>query len=310
MDLLQLEHFVAVVEEGSFSRAAEKVFRTQPAISQSIKKLEEEVGAPVFARDMHDVALTEAGKLLNDYARRMLRLRDETLHALNDLNQLNAGSLTIAAPESAALHLLTGPLHAFLREYPAIKLGIYRRHRDEIPREVMDRQIDVGFMVCEPTFRELHCVPIYSDSTILISSPNHPLVGRRSVKIRDLGQERFILHHLCQPTLDTIEAMFAQAGTPLNIAAELWGFESIKAFVRQGIGLAIVPRIVAVQELENGTLARIRVEELNITRQTFMVYRDPRYMTKSGRELLRTIAQYDWTKLDMRQCPTETLYVE
>src|SRR5580765_4013028 len=100
MDLLQLEHFLAVVEERTFTRAAERVCRTQPAISQSIKKLEEEVGAPLFARDVHEVSLTEAGRVLADYARRMVHLRDEALRQVTELKSLKAGTLAIAAHES------------------------------------------------------------------------------------------------------------------------------------------------------------------------------------------------------------------
>ena len=106
MDLLPLEHFIAVVEERSFSRAAERVFRTQPAVSQSIKKLEQEVGTPLLARDVREVRLTDAGKVLLNYARRMLQLRDEAVCELSQLRSLNAGVVSIAAHESAALYLL------------------------------------------------------------------------------------------------------------------------------------------------------------------------------------------------------------
>ena len=113
MDLLQLEHFLAVVEERSFTRAAERVFRTQPAVTQSIKKLEDALGARLFAHDMPDVSLTEAGRVLVDYARRMLRLRDEATHRVSELQNLSSGSLSIAAHESAALYLLPGPMRQY-----------------------------------------------------------------------------------------------------------------------------------------------------------------------------------------------------
>jgi DNA-binding transcriptional LysR family regulator len=102
MDLLHLEHFLAVAEEGSFTRAAERVYRTQPAVSQSIKKLEEDIGVPLFARDMPELTLTQAGSALVDYARRMLKLRDAAKRQLGELHNLSAGLLTIAAYESAS----------------------------------------------------------------------------------------------------------------------------------------------------------------------------------------------------------------
>ena len=140
MDLLQLEHFLAVVEERTFTRAAERVCRTQPAVSQSIKKLEDEVGAPLFARDVHEVSLTEAGKVLADYARRMVNLRNEAMHQVSQLKALKAGTLGIAAHESAAVYLLPAPLRTYLRKFPDIRVGIYRSRLNEIPRQVMDRR--------------------------------------------------------------------------------------------------------------------------------------------------------------------------
>ncbi len=133
MDLLQLEHFLAVVEERTFTRAAERVCRTQPAVSQSIKKLEDEVGAPLFARDVHEVSLTEAGRVLADYARRMVNMRDEAMHQVSQLKALKAGTLGIAAHESAAVYLLPAPLRTYLRKFPDIRVGIYRSRLNEIP---------------------------------------------------------------------------------------------------------------------------------------------------------------------------------
>src|SRR5262249_33600706 len=124
MDLLQLEHFLAVVEEGTFTRAAERVHRTQSAVSQNIKKLEEEIGAPLFARDLNDVSLTDAGKVLAEYARRMVRSRDQAMEELGALKSLKTGTLTIAAHESAAVYLLPEPLGLYLKQFPEIKVGI------------------------------------------------------------------------------------------------------------------------------------------------------------------------------------------
>lgn len=291
---------MAVVESGSFRRAAEKVFRTQPAISQSIKKLEEEVGAPLFARDGHEVALTEAGKLLASYAKRMLRLRADTYHALGELKNLGSGSVSIAAPESAALYLLPGPLQCFFERYPGVKLGIYRRHRDEIAQQVMDREIDIGFVLSEPSFHEMESFPIYEDVMTLIASPEHPLAGRSDVAIKDLGRERFVLHHGCEPTLQELEKTFEENGNRLAITAELWGFESVKTFVRQGLGLAIVPRLTAAEELRHGALAEIPVLGLQMPRRTFLICRDPRYLTDAARALLETVRGFNWGALERK----------
>ncbi len=294
MDLLQLEHFLAVVEERTFTRAAERVCRTQPAVSQSIKKLEEEIGAPLFARDVHEVSLTEVGRVLADYARRMVHLRDEALRQVTELKSLKAGTLAIAAHESAAVYLLPAPLRAYLQKFPDIKVGIYRSRLTEIPRQVMDREVDVGFVKDQPAFHELECVEVHSDEMMCIAAPAHPLASRAEVRVHDLGAEQFVMHHLCSATADAILRLFERHGTRCRIVAELWSFENIKSFVQEEVGLAIVPGVTVRQELRDGTLVRIPLRELAIPRRTLMIYREQGYLSDSARELIKVVRAFNW----------------
>jgi DNA-binding transcriptional LysR family regulator len=294
MDLLQLEHFLAVVEERTFTRAAERVCRTQPAVSQSIKKLEEEVGAPLFARDVHEVSLTEAGRVLADYARRMVHLRDEALRQVTEIKSLKAGTLAIAAHESAAVYLLPAPLRTYLQKFPDIKVGIYRSRLNEIPRQVMDREVDVGFVKDEPAFHELQWVEVHADELVCIASPRHPLASRPEVRVRDLGSEQFVLHHLCSTTAETVLRLFEQNGTRCRIVAELWSFENIKSFVQEEVGMAFVPGITVRQELRDGTLVKIPLRELAVPRRTLMIYRDQGYVSETARELIKIVRAFNW----------------
>ncbi len=295
MDLLQLEHFLAVAEEGSFTRAAERVFRTQPAVSQSVKKLEDAVGVPLFARDMPELTLTEAGQAMVDYARRMLKLRDDAIRQVGELHNLSCGHLTIAAYESAAVYLLPGPLRRYFRQFPQIKVGIYRSRLDEIPRQVMDRQVDVGFVKDDPVFHGLKSIMVYADEMTLISSPRHPLAARPNVKVTDLGSEAFVVHHLCSTTEQKILRLFEANGMRCNIAAELWSFENVKHFVQEDIGLAIVPRVTVLQELAAGTLVDIPVEGLDMmSRRTLMVFRDRGYVSDSAQQFIDLVKQFNW----------------
>lgn len=294
MELLQLEHFLAVAEEGSFTRAAARVCRTQSAVSQSVKKLEETIGVALLARDMPELSLTEAGRAMVDRARRMLSLRDEAIRQVGGLRNLTSGTLTIAAHESAAVYLLPGPLRRYFDRFPRIKVGIHRRRLDEIPRQVMDREFDVGFVKDEPAFQELRAVLLYADEMILIGSPRHPLATRGPVRVRDLGSESFMLHHLCASTEQKILRLFDAHTTQCNIAAELWSFESIKHFVQQDVGLAFVPRITVLQELADGTLVSIPLQELDMPRKMFMVYRKSGYVSDSAQAFIDVISQFKW----------------
>jgi len=287
MDLLQLEHFLAVVDERTFTRAAERVGRTQPAVSQSVKKLEDEVGAPLFARDVHDVSLTEAGRVLADYARRMVSLRDEAMRQVAGVRALKSGTLSIAAHESAAVYLLPAALRSYFQKFPDIKVGIYRTRLSEIPRQVMDRQVDVGFVKDEPAFHELQSIEVHRDEMVCIASPRHQLARKPSLSVMDLGSERFVLHHLCSATTEAVLRLFEQHGTHCRVVAEVWSFENIKSFVQEEVGLAIVPSITVRQEISDRTLVRLPVRELAIQRRTLMIYRDQGYVSDSAREQIR-----------------------
>ena len=291
MDILQLEHLIAVCEEGTFTRAAERVFRTQSAVSQSIRKLEDEIGAPLFARDMRDVTLTETGKLTLEYARKMVRLRDEAMRQLSALKNLSAGTVSIAAHEVAAVYLLPAPVRHYVRTFPDIRVRIYRSRLDEIPRQVLDREVDVGFVKEEAAFHGLESVKVNNDEMILIASPRHPLACRESVSIRDLGHQPFVMHHVCTNTAQKIVRLFEQHETPCHIVAELWSFENVKSFVEAEVGIAIVPRLTVNEELENGKLVEIPIPELKMPRATHMIYSSG-YVSDSARKLIEVVSRF------------------
>lgn len=301
MDLLQLEHFLAIVEERTFTRAAERVSRTQPAVSQSIKKLEDEIGAPLFARDVHEVTLTEAGRVLADYARKMVQMRDEAMHRVAELKALRAGTLTLAAHESAAVYLLPSALRAYLQQYPDIKVGIHRTRLAEIPRAVLDREVDLGFVKDEPAFRELQYVEVHTDEMVLIASPRHALAAKTQASVAELAGEPFVLHQGCAQTAGMILRLFAQHGTRCRLVAELFSFENVKNFVQEGVGVAIVPAVTVRQELRDGTLKRVPLKELAMPRRTLMIYREDGYLSKPAAELIKLVRTFNWEAADAAQ---------
>jgi DNA-binding transcriptional LysR family regulator len=291
MDLLQLEHFLAVVDEGSFSRAAERVFRTQPAVSASIKKLEQTIGAPLFARDTPELALTAEGKELVESARKMLKLRDDTLGRIRKIKNLSSGSLSIAAHESAAVYLLPKPLRKYLKSFPKIRVGLERRGTADIPGSVIDREVDVGFVRETPVGHGLCSELVHSDTLVPIASPRHPLANRQQLTLKDLEGEPFVVHHRCSTT-EQILRMFESHDMRCNITAELCSFENVKEFVMNDVGLAIIPGICAAKELEAGTLIRLPLGNLNLVRKSFVIFPNHGYLSESSQQFIEIMKEF------------------
>ena len=186
MELMQLEMFVAMVEEGSFHKAAKRVLRTQPAVSIALRKLEQEIGAALFDRSNRNACvLTSSGELLFDYAKRLLNLRDETVSALQELHNLKSGRIRIGANESTSLYLLPKLILAFCEKYPKIKIEVYRQLSARIPNELRQRNLDLAILSFPPDDTDLEATPILSDELVLIADPRHQLANRERVHIRD-----------------------------------------------------------------------------------------------------------------------------
>ena len=273
MELTQLEFFVSVVEEGSFSKAADRVFRTQPAVSISIRRLEQELGVPVFDRSQKTPTLTEAGELIYDYAKRMLTLRNEAQGVVQELRALERGRVRIGANESTSLYLLPHVILEFRRKHPQVKVEIYRHVSEALPREVLDRNVDFAVLAFQPVDNELKCFPILKDELVLILSPNHPLANRESVSIKELGSEPFLAHNVKTASRQKVLEAFAQHHTPLNITLELATVETIKRFVQLEVGLAFVPRMCVADELDRGTIATVPVHGLSYRRILWVTHR-------------------------------------
>jgi DNA-binding transcriptional LysR family regulator len=211
--------------------------------------------------------------------------------------------VTVAAHESAAVYLLPGPIRMFLQRHQEIRVGIYRSPLDEIPRRVLDREVEVGFVKDVPIFRELHCAQVHSDRMVLIGSPMHPLASRPRLRLQDVATEHFVLHHQCAATTQRILQLFAECGSQCRVAAELWSFENVKQFVREEVGFAIVPHICVRQELADGTLIALPVPDLNMPRATRMIYRDPRYLSDAARAIIDIVQNFDWETEQIRPVP-------
>jgi DNA-binding transcriptional LysR family regulator len=286
MDLSQLEVFLAVAREGKFSRAAEKLYRTQSAVSQSIRKLEEEVGEPLFDRSSRDGQLTDAGQVLRDYAEKLINLRADAEEALGELRTLQQGKLAIAANEFTVLYLL--PLLAQYRvRHPMIRIAVQRALGSQIPDDVLRHNSELGVLTYDPQEPQLHSIVVYLDELIFVVPPGHPLAAGQAVTIRDLGGESFVAHIVASPLRDKVIQAFKRHKTPLHMNIQLPTLQAIKRFVAMGNGVALLPEMSVETELARGELVKVPVRELNMQRKLRLVYRKGANLSHAARAFLK-----------------------
>ena len=288
MDLFQLKTFLAVAQERSFSRAAQKLHRTQPAVSQVVRKLEQELGEMLFDRSSRDGRLTDAGHVLAEYAQKLLNLQLEARSALVEMRQLQKGKLTIAANEFTCLYLLR-VLDHFRRLYPMITVTVQRSLASRIPEQVLNHGVELGVISFRPEDAQLRSMVVYRDELAFLVHPRHPLARAARVNIRQLGAESFVAHNVPSPYRAKVLQAFKRHKTPLNMEVELPTIEAIKKFVAMGNGVALVPGICVEAELARGELVRIPVRELRLERKLRLVYRNHAGLSHAARAFLKVV---------------------
>lgn len=292
MDINQLEVLVTVAREKSFSRAAEVLDRTQPAVSQAIRRLEQEVGEKLFDRSSKDGTLTFAGEVLLDYARQMLNLRHSAQNALREMRDLHHGKVSISANEHTVFYLLP-VIQKFREAYPHIKIEVQRGVASRIPKEITAREVELGVISFKPTDDTLRSVSVVTDELALIVSPDHPLAGKESVSITDLGSETFIAHNALSPYRQRVFETFDKHNTKLNISIELPSLEAIKRLVEKGVGVALVPKLTAQAEIDGGQLKALSVREMKLERKLNIIYRKNSVLSHAAQMFLKVAKEMD-----------------
>src|ERR1700758_4912545 len=198
MELYPLQVFLTVAAEKSFSRAAERLLRTQPAVSLAVQRLEAELGEKLIDRSAKELALTDAGRTVLEYARRFENLRQELENSLAELRDKSAGRLVIGANESTTLYLLRH-IAKYRHLYPKVKVQVRRSLSSKIPNELLDGNLELGVISYDPADERLKSKVIYSDALAFVVSPKHRFAHRKTISITELGSETFIAHNVVSP---------------------------------------------------------------------------------------------------------------
>lgn len=287
---MQLEMFVATAELRNVQRAAERVYRTQPAVSMAIRKLEEELGTVLFDRtNRGNYLLTAAGEVLFASAKRLLSLRDEAVSRIREMESLEGGLVRIGANESAGNYLLPGFIQAFRRKHPKVRIELARQSSRALIHDIRDNSLDLALISFMPQEKDIETIPIMKDELILVASPDHRIAARGRVRIQDLGGEDFIAHTVTSVSRQKVVDAFRETETPLHIVMEVAMIETIKKLIATRQGIGFVPEMCVQDDIRRGELKRVDVENFQYERTLWLARRQTDCHSAAAREFAQTI---------------------
>jgi DNA-binding transcriptional LysR family regulator len=288
MELYPLKVFLTVATERSFSRAGEKLLRTQPAISIAIQRLESDLKEKLIDRSGRELLLTDAGRVVLEYAKRFQNLEADLENSLRELKDNYAGRLSIGANESTTLYLIQH-IEQYRRLFPKIKVQVRRSESSKIPSQLLDGELELGVISYDPGDEHLLTEIIYTDRLTLIVSPQHRFAKRADISIGELDMETFIAHNVISPYRETVIREFQRHRVPLNMDVEMPTVETIRRLVQDNEGVAFLPRMCVEQELKQELLHEIRVNELNVERKIRLVYPARRALSHAAKAFLDVV---------------------
>jgi DNA-binding transcriptional LysR family regulator len=303
MDYDQLASFLEVAKLQSFSRAAEKIYRTQPAISAQVRLLEQECGEKLFDRSGKKVLLTPAGEILRRYAEKLLETQKEALQAIAELNQTPRGKLYIGANEATCLYVLPKTFARFKQLYPLVQISIYRNFSHKILQKVQEGAVDMGIVTLPQTANNMDVIPVFRDEVQVVVPKNHPLAKKKSVTVDEVahyplilpktGHTRIVLDRLLRPHRDRVQ-----------ISMELASVETIKKFVGAGLGISLISRTYGQPEVAAGLLKLIPLEGQKLYRELGLIFRRDRYLSLPAKVFIEVVR--DSTRASNSGSPTNT----
>ena len=281
MDFDQLNAFLEVARHNSFSRAAEKCFRTQPAISSQIRALEEEVGARLFDRSGGKVALTAAGKVFQKYAEETYQAKRAVITALAEMERVPRGEIVVGANEGTCLHILPEVFAEFKKQYPSVAVGIKRAERAKVIDCVIDNSVDFGFVSMPVSDNRMTAVVIHKDELVLITAPRHPLAKLKSVSMEQIVKFPLLLPKVGH-TRDAVEQVFHERRLKPNVSMELDSSELLKRFVAAGVGVGFIAYFHVVEDVRAKALASIPLADVRIKREVALVFRKDKALSRAA----------------------------
>lgn len=287
-----LQVFATVAEKKSFSRAAEALCLTQPAISQQIHTLEDYYGTKLFERTSKRVDLTAAGEALLPYAKQILDLSALSKGAIDDLIGRVTGTLTIGATLTIGEYILPHVLAEFTRRFPDVALNLLIANTEEIGEMMLNAQIDVGVVEGQLRHRHLTLTPYLDDEVVLLASPGHPLATCTEISAARLAEETFILREAGSGTRATSEEFLHQLGIEPRKVITIGSTQGIKETVEAGMGLSILSKWCVRREIGYGTLTRLHLAGFRYLRPLSVLERIGRFQSRATAEFVSMVRTF------------------
>jgi len=290
MDFDQLVTFLQVAKLASFSRAGQKVFRSQSAVSAQIRQLEEEYGDKLLDRSGKSVRLTPAGRVLFAYAERLLSLRDESLLAVADQGATPRGNLLIGANEATCLYVLPEVFAEYCRLYPGVQISIYRNFSYKIIEKLENGSIDVGIITLPIKSPSLKVHPIFRDQLMLMVNPENPLAKHKYVTVEEIARQPLLIPRTGY-TRQLMDRLFRPYRSQLQVRMELPSIGMIKSFVGAGLGVSLISSHFARDQVAAGRVVLIPIHDVELWRELGIAYRRDRTHTRPTAAFIATVRQ-------------------
>ncbi|MGL4501564.1 MAG: LysR family transcriptional regulator [Planktothrix sp.] len=301
----QLRILKAIAAEGSFKRAADSLYVSQPAISLQVQNLERQLSVPLFDRGGRRAKLTEAGHLLLNYGEKILSLCQETCRAIEDLQNLQGGTLIVGASQTTGTYLLPRMIGLFREKYPDVAVQLHVHSTRRTAWSVANGQIDLAIVGGEvpPELQDaLTIQPYIEDELALIIPPSHPFAKLDKIQKEDLYQLEFVALDSQSTIRKVIDQVLTRAEIDprcLKVEMELNSIEAIKNTVQAGLGAAFVSISAIEKELEMKVLHRILIEDVVVKRMLSVIVNHHRYQSKASeafsRDILPLFTSQNWT---------------
>jgi len=272
-----MESLIYLVEEGSFSRAAKRVFLTQPSLTKHIKNLEEAVNARLVNRENMGISLTTEGKIIYDYSRRILKLRDEAKERILRIKENESGNIFISASTIPATYILPYLLNDFKRLFPDIHAYVQTNDSEETLGMTLNNQAEIGFIGKQTLNRRLNVETLWQDTLVLAVPGNHPWRKKDYVTLDEVSKEPFIIREKGSATREILEEYLLKNTDrslyKFNIVCEMGSSEAVKEAIIAGLGASILSIHAIKRELKQGILINIPIKDCDIQRYFYLIYK-------------------------------------